>query len=143
MIELFTFGELNQRLKVAVAPPWSYLYDREIDFVVGGKSVSFAYRGGHLPDANHSLAWYDGEATIGNIVPTAFGQLTMSEYNRLLDDFNDKYIFPIAIEMKLSVEVTKGTRDISDWLSPVARRKLEIFSGMANKVFSVTMRCEP
>lgn len=143
MIELFKnlkipmgvedFGELSRSLKAAVESPWGYVADRELDFVVGGKSVLFSYRRGFLPDANLSLAWYDGEATVGNIVPTAFGQLTMSEYNRLLDDFLDNYVLPIADKMKLSVEITKGSRDISDWLTSLARSKLEAFSNMANK----------
>jgi hypothetical protein len=132
-MEIDAFGELSQALKAAVTQPWSYVGVREPDFVVGGKSVSFAYRGGPLPDANLSLAWYDGKATIGNIVPTAFGQLTMSQYNRLLDDFHDNHVLPIATEMKLSVEVSKGARDIADWLSPLAKQKLESFSLLANK----------
>lgn len=127
------FRDFGLRLKGIVAPPWSHVGDRELDFVAGGKSVSFAYRAGAMPDANLSLAWYNGEASIGNIVPTSFGQLTMSEYNSLLDDFNDTYITTIANQMGLPVELTKGTRDISDWLTPLAKRKLEIFSNSANK----------
>lgn len=144
MIELFKqviipvdatgFDALKTKLQhTVVGGPWSYTSDRVLDYSPSAKSSSFAYRGGPLPEANLSVAWYDGEASIGNIVPTNFGQLTTAEYNALLDDFFDRHLHQVLIVLNLQYTKTASRRDISDWIGPIARQKLQVFSGMANK----------
>lgn len=60
------FDTLVDALKKTVALPWSFEKERKLDGIPGGTASSFSYRGGALPDANLSLAWYSEQATIGN-----------------------------------------------------------------------------
>jgi len=132
-IDSATFDRLGLLLNEAVRPPWSYIGQRSLDFSPGARSISFAYRGHKWPNANLSIAWYENRASIGNIVPVEYGQFSMSQYNCILDDFCILYLNSIARLLHLNLSVTSDRRDISDWLGEVAKRKLEIFSLVANK----------
>ena len=143
MIELFkhlaipmdvqTFDVFKTKLRTRIAPPWVFKSERLLDFVVGGKSLSFTRESGDLRDADLSLAWHSDEVTIGNIVPRVLGQFSISEYNSLLDEFHDQFIRPVVLEMHLSYQLSAGLHDISDWLSAEAQKKLLAFSRLANK----------
>lgn len=128
-----TFLQLRERMIALTHGTWRYLRDRELDFMPDGTSVLFAHRGGPLPDANLSVAWYDARVSIGNIVPEDSGQLTMREYNTLLVDFHDRCLGPAAEQLGLELIVTPDRQDLTHWISANAARKLEIFSSLANK----------
>lgn len=127
------FLELREALIKSGADSWTFLRDRELDFSPGGTSVLFAYRNGNLPNADLSVAWYDGHASIGNIVPENFGQLTMAEYNALLVDFHRQRLAPAAQVLGLQLYLTADQRDLTDWISAGAKRQLQNFSNLANK----------
>jgi hypothetical protein len=127
------FLELRGALLAASTDSWTFLRDRELDFSPGGTSVLFAYRNGDLPNADLSVAWYDGQASIGNIVPEHLGQLTMAEYNALLVDFHRQRLAPAAQALGLQLNLTADQRDLTDWISAAATRQLQNFSNLANK----------
>jgi hypothetical protein len=105
-------------------------------------SASFAYRDGSLPNANLLLAWYDGIATIGNVVPANFGKLSRGEYNALLDDFCEKFLRPAAQVRSLVVDVTSQYRDLSDWIKKPVHEKLNCFSALANRGSGASHPCD-
>lgn len=127
------FLKLRDALIAVETASWPYLRDRVLDFSPGGTSVLFAHRGGGLPNADLSVAWYGGQVSIGNIVPENFGQLSMAEYNALLMDFYHARFAQAAARLGLQPELTEARRDLSDWISAAAVRQLDAFSNLANK----------
>lgn len=101
------FSIFKTSLIDAICTPWSFEVERNLDNIQKGAiSVSFSLRDSLLPDANLSLFWMDGSATIGNIVPPEFGQLSKQEYNLILDDFYNKFLNPILEKSGLRHEVS-------------------------------------
>lgn len=86
-----------------------------------------------LPAASLSLVVSGGGARVGNIVPVKTGQLTMEQYNAILNDFVTVGIKPIAQALRLKPRLTSAYRQITDWLSAAAVKKLLQFSRAANK----------
>ncbi|MDX0378510.1 hypothetical protein GOC56_32725 [Sinorhizobium meliloti] len=127
------FDLLVTNIRKSIFAPWSYGELKNQDFGIDAKAASFLYRKGALREANLWLNWYDGKITIGNIVPTEYGQLSRGEYNALFDDFVTRFLLPAAEIQSLQVELTGAHRDISEWLSESTKRKLSAFSSLANK----------
>lgn len=127
------FLALREAMIAIETARWPYLKDRELDFSQGGTSVLFSNRDGGLPNADLSVAWYDGQVTVGNIVPERFGQLSMAEYNDLLVDFYRARLAPAAAKLGLQLELTEARRDLGEWISGGAVRQLVAFSNLANK----------
>lgn len=70
---------------------------------------------------------------VTNIVPQESGSLTRAQYNSALDEFAEKNVRPIASRLGLEVSVTADRQPITHWLSEEATRRLQSFSGAANK----------
>jgi hypothetical protein len=132
-VDLAGFQSLRRDLIANVKPPWSYLGDRDFIAAPGGKLVAFGFRNGNYPDADLSLDWHGGIASINVIVPTFFARLSKSQHNALLDDFYGRFVKPAAAQLHLKVTVTAGHRDFAEWIGPEAMRRLEDFSSLAPK----------
>lgn len=68
-----------------------------------------------------------------NIVPQESGELSISQYNAVLQDFVKHIVEPAALDKKFCVEVSKPWRAIQDWLGETPAAMLRKFSGAANK----------
>jgi hypothetical protein len=86
-----------------------------------------------LPGGSLSLVVTADEARVGNVVPLKLGQLTMAEYNAILEDFLTSGLQPLAAKLGLRLQTTAGIRPITDWLSEAAAEKLRRFSVAANQ----------
>lgn len=89
---------------------------------------------GHLPCASLYLASNAaGSLYVSNIVPRTKNQLSIGEYNAVLEDFFTHVVQPAARRTRVKAELKSDQMDLADWLSPAAARKLRSFSRLANK----------
>ena len=70
---------------------------------------------------------------VSNIVPLNKSELSFDEYNQILTEFTNKFVSENVGKLGLDIEVTAGILDIFEYLSDDSYRKLEAFSGGANK----------
>ena len=74
-----------------------------------------------------------GRLYVSNIVPRKTGRLSISEYNRVLDDFESVLRDYFPLDNILRIHMTSDEAVITDWVSPEAAKLLERFSKGANK----------
>lgn len=124
-------------LSRAVVAPWSHDLDGEqrLARVVGRSAVVMAFRRapvGDVPGGILSL-WGEGsELKVVNIVPTEVGELGISTYNLLLQDFATRFVAPATEGLELQVELTKPRQSLDDWMPARAAKALRAFSAAAN-----------
>lgn len=102
--------------------------------------ILFDYKGSNLQWAEVSIyygseTWRDCKIKVGNIVPLRKDQLTVQEYNALLDSFYECIILPFHNEYP-ALEVVGPTSEKFDplhYISKTALEKLECFCNAANK----------
>lgn len=117
---------------------WRHAHDRE-DMAkksFGVPADFFAFEREQLDNIPKTelILWGKGDSMrVSNIVPTASGRLSYSEYNLVLEDFATQVLEPVAHANELRVEHTSGFQGLVDWLSPQGVRKLEVFSACANR----------
>jgi hypothetical protein len=70
---------------------------------------------------------------VGNIVPLRKHQLSHGESNRLLEEFCERILRPLAEPRGVQVELTSCHADLGDWLSDTAAEKLRNFSMTASR----------
>ncbi len=86
------------------------------------------------PAADLWLSLNDGELRVSNIVPSYGRYLSYGDYNEILNEFADKYLFPAARDLGLRVLLTGANLDIRALLSPSVAEALVEFSRNANKM---------
>ena len=100
-----------------------------------GKDAGFAFsrdaKDGH-PRIGLFLARERGRLHVPNIVPLDAGELSMAEYNRILDEFAGMVRRYLPSEGQLKVQVTSDEATITDWVSVEAAALLQSFSTLAN-----------
>ncbi len=74
-----------------------------------------------------------GVLYVPNIIPTDGDRLSRGEYNRIIEEFCDRFVRPLAENSGVTVDMTGAQADLETWLSPTAAEKLRRFSAMANK----------
>lgn len=102
--------------------------------------IAFDYLGDKANQAEVSIyyginAWRGGILKVGNIVPLQKNQLTIDEYNAVLDLFYEEIIKPNTDELK-GITIVGPESDEFDplkYISKEALRKLERFCNGANK----------
>ena len=102
--------------------------------------IAFDYLGDKVNQAEVSIyygfnAWRGGILKVGNIVPLQKNQLTIDEYNAVLDLFYEEIIKPNTKELK-GITIVGPESDEFDplkYISKEALRKLELFCNGANK----------
>lgn len=70
---------------------------------------------------------------VSNIVPRDVSELTMDEYNLILDDFAKSCLLPVADGLGIKVEISEGEWDAKAELSEDSYRNLISFSRGANR----------
>ncbi|WP_407829344.1 hypothetical protein [Shewanella algae] len=116
--------------------PWSRSYESEENSkYLGEISFSFKRAGDNtLPEAGLSIFreeknnWY-----IPNIVPLEQSQLSYDEYNNIITDFYNSCLKPVALDLKIDIELTSDALTAEDILGDEANTLLEKFSSLANK----------
>ena len=84
------------------------------------------------PASRVSLVRENKRLYVSNIVPLEFGQLSIDQYNRILDKFEDILRSHESTDSALSINVTSDKANINDWVSTSAGKLLERFSVCAN-----------
>jgi hypothetical protein len=70
---------------------------------------------------------------VTNIVPRESGELSIDQYNAILDDFASSILRPAAIGAGVKIEESSAEADLTRWVTPTAAELLRRFSGAANK----------
>ena len=102
--------------------------------------IAFVYLGSKTEQAEVSIyygpdRWREGYIKVGNIVPIKKSQLSIDEYNAVLDLFYLEVIAP-NIEKLIGITVIEPESDVFDplnYISKTALEKLERFCYSANK----------
>ncbi|MCY4587442.1 MAG: hypothetical protein OXB98_15500 [Bryobacterales bacterium] len=101
-----------------------------------GKDASFAFsrdaKDGD-PKTGLFLIRECGRLYVPNIVPHDDGELSMAQYNRILDEFADVLRAYVPSDSQLTMDVSSEDVTITDWVSDEAAELLQRFSTIANK----------
>ena len=134
----------KQEAKLFARCDWKHSYsERMKDYIV------FDYLGDKAEHAEISIycgpdSWRKGYIKVGNIVPLDKNQLTIDEYNTLLDLFYTEVIVP-NIEKIEGVKVVGPESDLFDplkYISKDALNKLVLFCNGANKTTGASHPCD-
>jgi hypothetical protein len=88
---------------------------------------------GGRPSANVFVFFIGKELKVTNIVPRQVHQLTMYQYNQILEELNDWVLKLGAEGMSIKSTITADRLDITTLLGFEATKALQIFSSSANK----------
>ena len=102
--------------------------------------IAFDYLGKKVNQAEVSIyygpdSWREGYIKVGNIVPLRKSQLSIEEYNAVLDLFYEDIIAPNKSKLK-GIKIVGPESDVFDplkYISKEALKKLECFCNGANK----------
>ena len=95
--------------------------------------ILFRYGGTKLPQARLAL-WERADGyKVTNIVPTNKRELSIAEYNSLLQDFAREVVHPAQSEGDFEVELTDPVCGLENWVSKETAEALQQFSALANK----------
>lgn len=70
---------------------------------------------------------------VANIVPRNVGELGITKYNAILQDFVDRVAQPAATAGGFIVDVTSSLQTLEDWMAAAPAASLRRFSNLANK----------
>lgn len=70
---------------------------------------------------------------VSNIVPVSTYQLSHREYNRVLEDFDERLLRPIASQAGLDVAISEANVNLEHWMPSAVAEKLRCFSSNANR----------
>lgn len=111
--------------------------------------IAFDYMGDKVEHSEVAIyfgtdVWREGSFRVVNIVPLQKNQLSIDEYNAVLDLFYNDIIVPNRSKM-LEIKINAPESDIFDplkYISKEALSKLEKFSNMANKSTGSSHPCD-
>ena len=129
---------LRQALLDRIADPWFHTEEKEkkLSTRVESDADILAFErdtSDGLPAATLWLWSQSDGYKVTNIVPKATGQLDYSEYNAILEDFEQQVASPAAQQAGFQIEMTSSRQSIEDWLPQKAAEALRLFSRAANK----------
>ena len=131
--DLFLMGpaerlaELREALRQRAEAPWCQVEDEIPD------SMAFGRESGDGIAASSLTLWKTPSGyKVTNIVPIEKSELSVSEYNDVLNDFVDR-VTPVLNDLGFQVEISERERPITDWTSQEAAEALRMFSVGANK----------
>ncbi len=141
--ELFIFSETNleglkETLLATKKAGWKSEYSKEFN------AIEFAYYGSKYDKAIVFLTFKfkDGLAKVTNIIPQEKGELSIEEYNQLLEFFYQTFLYGLVID---GVEIKQPSSDIFDPLSEISKEaldKLIMFCNLANKSTGSSHPCD-
>lgn len=129
--------ELRCALIGAVTTPWYYDAHRSdaisrnangADILAFGRNAADDLRAAGLVLWSSNDGYY-----VPNIVPIESGELSIRQYNAILDDFIERIVRPVASLFDYAIDSTSARQDLEDWTSADASKKLRAFSSAANK----------
>lgn len=111
--------------------------------------IAFDYLGSKVDQAEVSIyygsnTWRQGYIKIGNIVPLRKNQLSIEEYNAVLDLFYEEIIVPNQSRLE-GLKIVGPESDVFDplkYISKEALKKLEHFCNGANKTTGSSHPCD-
>jgi len=87
----------------------------------------------HRASAWVYLAKWTEEVRVSNILPRKTGQLSINQYNAILEEFAERFLRPAAAKTGVSVELSDAEADLENWMTRATADKLRRFSRAANK----------
>jgi len=122
----------------AVKEPWRHEPDREKLVRMGGIHGEDVIAVLRLPfegiDESALVLWEEPQGyKVSNIVPRNVGELSIDQYNAILQDFITKVAQPAARGGVFTIESTAPLQGPQDWMDANAADSLRRFSGAANK----------
>jgi len=146
-IEVFQNLHLNCRSSPSVIrdgilararAPWHHDTDREDDIRQGATDdedvIVFVRTASDDIDESALVLWQeDGGYRVSNIVPRHVGELGITRYNAILQDFVEKVARPAAQVEGFEIELSSASQSLDDWLSVGPAAALRRFSHLANK----------
>ncbi len=121
-----------------VAPPWRHAQDREralVEISDDGSDYMIFERSEdeYLPACTLALVGKSYGYAVGNVVPQGRPELTHSEYNDILENFEQSVMKLPIPDLELSIRKTDRYQSIDDWTSKDTVAALRRFSNGANK----------
>jgi hypothetical protein len=140
--------ELMQRIEQSLRDGWTREAEKEArlkaDNKVEHKIFSCSKSGSRPAAALFFTADKNSYLYVANIVPREGRELTVDQYNALLNEFRASFVEPASRESGLDVEIitTSAVRTIDNSMSPEMAQLLKSFSGLANKADGGTHPCD-
>jgi len=144
--KMYLRGDLNQLVAtlelIGHSLPPGWIRDGQAELRLhtlsfGEERKRFCFRAAHafpLPVSDvFVIEVDDGTFEVSNIVPREQPQLSIGQYNAVLDEFCNRIVRPIAEEAGVVVELTPGHVELGQWLSGASEGKLRAFSEKAFK----------
>lgn len=142
--EKLAFDEFKRIAPSFAHGDWKYSKsDRMLDY------IAFDYVGEKVEQSEVSIyygrdSWRQGFIKVGNIVPLRKNQLSIDEYNDVLDLFYEEIIAPNQTKMP-GITIVGPESDVFDplkYISKNALKKLEYFCNGANKTTGSSHPCD-
>lgn len=131
---------IREHVLAQVALPWRHeaAREQEIRNAAGTGDLIALSRAApdDVGDASLVLWQKSGGYHVSNIVPKKDGQLSIGQYNAILQDFASAVGQPAATAGGFSIEATKALQAPEDWFEPEAAAALRRFCNLANKSIS-------
>ena len=126
---------LRDALHRSAAPPWRHAEERERELPDTAREFLTFQRasGDDLAASGLTLRGRPDGFEVMNIVPLEDGELGVSGYNDVLNDFMERVVGPASRELIFDVSVTPRKQSITDWTSDEVASALHTFSVCANK----------
>jgi len=75
----------------------------------------------------------ENRVEVTNIVPdAASGQLSLDEYNTIVEEFYRAYVAPLAVQQSVAASLSKSEETLEDWMSPQTATLLRRYLSLAN-----------
>lgn len=120
-----------------LAHGWSRSDDREQAVGQGAFGPMYCFSCTAQDSRPASDLWIAAESKtklyVSNIVPNDRLALDYDQYNRILQEFHDRFARPAADSIGVQVELGNSDPQIEDFLSPSAAQKLRSFVSLANR----------
>jgi hypothetical protein len=148
--KLEVFRDLNLRTRSAsvsirdhilshVKAPWRHDVEREQDVKHSGLStnedvIALVRESSDDIDEAALVLWQEDDGyRVANIVPRRVGELGITKYNAILQDFIDRVASPAAKAGGFLTDTGSGWQTLEDWLDPGPADALRRFCNLANK----------
>lgn len=139
-LDIFSLEIYNYFSKEWIRPQKKQFFD---------EYVRADYIGSKVPRAEVLIyygadSWTEGMLRVNNIVPLEKDQLSISEYNQILDLFYTNVVVPYC-KQHSDITVTgpsSGQFDPTDYITEEALEKLKLFCKFANKSTGATHPCD-
>jgi len=133
-----TFNSIRDAVLAWVQAPWCHDPEREYDIRQGAiddEDVIVLVRGA-FDDVDESalVLWQEANGyRVSNIVPRHVGELGITRYNAILQDFVERVARPAAHAGGFEIALSSANQSLDDWLSAEPAAALRRFSHLANK----------